>query len=357
MSWFCRSFFLLLLYVSMSACAYIHSLDENLPQQIEIWIKNKEYGKALDTLYYIQADNANYGQLIKQKERIIKLAGRFEKEILEKGQKYQTHNDWHQAAQTYEYGLDKLPDSRPLQKAYTQFLAKRAIYLKQLKLQLLQNKAKWLSNDSEIRKEIARVIPSNYSARWLLQDNRLDIDSTSKTLIECVNESVRNNELDVARQCLKIARQLNPSPHIQQRLIDISKQLEQEIEHRSRKISRDGQRILRSAKLALAKGDFLSAHQSIKALPAQDTKNGQVLSFRDKLDEQTEDYVDKTILDGRTLYSSGQVQEAYLLWKSLKPLSPDNERLQILIDRAEKVLKKLHSIGSKQDTVAPPDSR
>lgn len=342
------------LFIFLSGCAYIHSLDENLPRQIDQWIEAKEYGKALDTLYYIQSNHKHYKVLVIQKERIIKLANQFEQGILEQGIKHLKQENWHQTYEVYEYGLDKLPDSRAIQKAQAEFLRKRAVYLKQLKLKLLQNKTKWLVSDTEIRKEVARVIPKNYSARWLLQDHKLDIDSTSKTLIECVTESIEHNELDVGRQCLNIAEQLKPADYLQQRIIEVSKQLEQEIDVRSRKLSNQARKTLRSAKLALARGDFKSAQQLISNLSEQDRKNAKVLSFKDELDEQTEDYVDKTILEGRKLYSAGKVQEAYLMWKSLKSLSADNERLQGLIDRAEKVLRKLHKIGSSQDTVMPP---
>jgi len=348
---FCKIISLSLL---LSGCAFIHSLDENLPQQINIWIDNQDYGKALDTLYYIQKTNKNYKQLMIQKEKIIALANTFEKNILAQGKKHLKEKNWHQAHQVFEHGLNKLPDSRPIQKAEAEFLRLRAAYLKQLKLKLLANKTKWLLSDTEIRNEITRVIPRNHSARWLLQDHKLDIDSTSKTLIECVTESIANNELDVGRQCLNIAKQLNPSPHFQQQILEVSRNLEQEIETRSRNLSKHGKQTLRSAKMALARGDFNSAHSIINTLPEQDKKNGRILGFKDELDEQTEDYLDKTILEGRKLYSAGKVQEAYLLWKSLKPLSPDNVRLQTLIDRAEKVLRKLHRIGSNQDIIIPP---
>ncbi|MDH5444844.1 MAG: hypothetical protein OEY52_04755 [Gammaproteobacteria bacterium] len=338
----------------LPGCAYIHSLDENLPGQIDIWIKNKDYGKALDTLYYIQKDHKNYNQLMRQKETVVKLAGLFEQDILEKGAQYLIKRDWHHADETYEYGLDKLPNNRKLKKAHNEFIHKRTVYLKQLKLRILQNKTQWLINDSKIRNEISRVIPKNYSARWLLQDHNLDIDSTSKTLIECVSDSIKNHELEVAKQCLKIANQLTPSPYFQNKFIEASKQLEQAIQLRSRKLSKSGKKTLRTAQMALAKGDFNMAHQNINLLPVEDQKNGQVLKFKNILEEQTEDYVDKTITEGRRLYSKGKVQEAYLLWKSLKPISPDNERLQNLIDRAEKILRKLHKIGNKQDIIVLP---
>jgi len=350
----CSKIGTLALYLFLGGCAYIHSLDDNLPRQIDVWIENKDYGKALDTLYYIQPGNDNYQHLMRQKERIINLASTFETDIVNRGKEQLNNKNWHQAYEVYEYGLDKIPDSRIIQKARAEFLTKRAVYLKQLKLKLLQNKTKWLISDAETRKEIARVIPKNYSAHWLLQDHKLDIDSTSQTLIECVNESIGMHELDVARQCLNIANQLNPSPAMQQGILDAGQRLEQEIEVRSRKISPVGKKILRTAKLSVAKGDFHSAHQELLSLPEQDKKNGQILAFREELDELTYDYVDKSILEGRKLYSAGKVQEAYLLWKSLKPIAADNDRLQTLIDRAEKILLKLHKIGSSQEVVTPP---
>ena len=172
-----------------------------------------------------------------------------------------------------------------------------------------------------------------------------------------VTDSIDNNELDIARQCLNIAEQLAPSTYFQKRIIEVSQQLEQAVEIHSRKLSQHGQKTLRTARMALAKGDFKQANQTINTLPEQDKRNGKVLQFKDELNEQTEDYVDKTIIEGRKLYSQGKVQEAYLMWKSLKTLSPDNERLQTLIQRAEKILHKLHKIGSNQDVVIPPDKQ
>ena len=260
----------LTLCMFLSGCAYIHSLDDNLPRQIEIWIKNKDYGQALDTIYYIQSDNVNYKQLMIQKNRIIILANQFEQDSLEQGNKLQQTKNWHQAYNAYEYGLTKLPNSRAIKKAKTDFLTRRAVYLKQLKLKLLQHKTNWLLSDTKIRKEIAHVIPKNYTAHWLLQGHKLDIDTTSKTLIECVTKSITNNELDVGRQCLNIVKQLTPSTELQNKIIDVSKQLEQEIETRSRKLSAYGQKTLRTAKMVLAKGDFISAHQAINSLLEQD---------------------------------------------------------------------------------------
>lgn len=340
--------------VLLSGCAYLHSLDENLPHQIDSWMANQEYGKALDTLYYIQPDNPNYKVLMKQKEEIIKLAVRFEENILQEGKKYLKEKDWHHADETYKHGLDKLPDSRAIRKARAEFLRKRNAYLQKLKIKLLQNKTQWLLNNTPVREEIVRVIPKDTAARWDLDEHNQAVDSTTNTLITCVNESIARNQLDVGRQCLTIATQLSPSPRVQQKRHEAEKRLEQEIASRSRNLSKQGKKTLRKAKRALATGDFKSARRMIDKLPEQDRKNASVLKFRDDLNEQTEDYVDLTIQEGRKLYSAGKVQEAYLLWKSLKSLSPDNERLQKLIDRAEKVLRKLHKIGNNQDTIVPP---
>lgn len=339
----------------LSACAFLHSLDENLPQQIESWIKSEDYGSALDTLDYIDRQHKDYALLMRQKNKILKLVPVLEDRILKQGKKLLKQEKWHEAQQSYEYGLDKLPDSRPIQKAYGYFLAKRAAHLQQLKLKLLQNKTKWLLDDVHIREEMTAVVPRNYRARWMLQDHQADIDSTTQTLVECVNHSISDGELDVGKQCLNIAKQLTPSEKIAKRLATLEKNLDKEITARSRHLTEMGKKSLRLARQALAQGDYTRVKRLVDALPARDKKNAQVLAFRKKMDIQLADYLANRIREGRRLYSTGEIQQAYLMWKSIQPLAPNNKKLEQLIKRSQHILNKLRKIeNNPQQTITPP---
>lgn len=342
----------------MSACAFIHSLDDNLPNQINHWIKTENYNRALDTLDYIDKTHKDYALLMQQKAKILRLIPKLEKRLLEQGQLLLKKKKWHEAAQTYEDGLDKLPDSRPLQKAYNNFLTTRAAYLKQLKLKLLQNKTNWLLDDTNIRKEMAAVVPRNYRARWMLQDHNDDIDSTTRILIECVNDSIKDGELDVGRQCLNIAKQLNANNNTLEQLVSAEKLLGLEVNARSRHLSKKGKQSLRLARQALAEGDYNKVKKLMDVLSMQDKKNNQVLTFKKIMDVQLADYIDNRIKEGRRLYSKGEIQQAYLMWKSLQPLAPRNEKLAQLIKRSQHILNKLRKIeNNPQGTIVPPSDR
>ncbi|MDH5777220.1 MAG: hypothetical protein OEZ33_03330 [Gammaproteobacteria bacterium] len=349
--------FLSLVILFTPACAFIHSFDENLTNRIDSWIASENYGKALDTLYYIDKQHKDYATLMKKKVTILKLAPKLEARVLAEGKKLFQQKKWHETLEIYEYGLDKLPDSRPIRKEYNLFLTRRAAHLQQLKLKLLQNKTDWLISDSKIRQEMAIVIPRNFTARWMLANHNDDINSTIDTLLECVDLSIADGELDVAKQCLTIARKLTPNKIYLEQIAKAESRLDDEVNDRSRQLSPNGKKSLRLARQALAQGDYAKAKQLHDTLPVQDKKNKQVLEFREKMDVQIADYIDNRIKEGRRLYSADKVQQAYLMWKSLQKLDPENEKLQQLVKRSEHVINKLRKIGDNpQQTVIPPGS-
>lgn len=355
---FIRAFIFTPLLMLFSGCAYLHSFDENLPQQIDIWINDEYYGKALNTLDYIDQQHKDYSHLMHQREKLLQLAAQLENRILKEGKKHLAKKQWHEAQKSYEYGLGRLPDSRPIQKAHEQFLDKRATYLKKLKLKLLKNKTSWLLDDKQIREEIAAVIPRNYQARWILQDHNADINSTTHTLLECVDDSIETGELDMARQCLGIARQLNPATPLLEKINTAEQELGLEVLARSQHLTNTGEKSLRQAKQALAEGDYAKVKNLLDRLSIQDKKNQLVLNFRKQSDIQLDDYIANRIREGRSLYSKGEIQQAYLMWKSLLPLEPNNKQLQQLIKRAQQILNKLRQIENNPDQIVkPPGNR
>ena len=347
--------FLPLFLLLLSGCAFIHSFDENLPTRIDHWISSEDYGKALDTLYYIDIKHKNYAELMNKKNAILKLATQLEERVLTEGKKLFQQKKWHETLKVYEYGLQKLPDSRSIRKEYNLFIARRSAHLQQLKLTLLQNKANWLLSDVKIRHEMAVVVPRNFTARWMLASHNDDIDSTTDTLLQCVHHSINDGELDVAKQCLNIAKQLTPAPYFIAQISIAEKRLDKEVIDRSRKLSAKGKKSLRLARQALAQGDFAKAKYLHDTLPVQDKKNKTVLEFSTKMDNQIADYIDSRTKEGRRLYSEGKIQQAYLMWKSLQKLDPENEKIRQLIKRAEHVINKLRKISDNpQQTVMPP---
>ena len=348
---------LLLLFVlsSLSGCAYLHSFDSDLGKQIDTWIEQEEYGKALDTLYYIQSDHKDYALLMKKKALVQTRATQFEKDILTKGERFLAEKNWPAAMETYDYGLSKLPRSRALKKARKRFIAQRARELNQLEIQILKNKTDWLLSNAALHEQRLQVIPNNRKARSLARDYAQEVDATATALVDCIKDALDSGELQMGQQCLRIAKRLTPSNEIQLGIAHAEQQLNREIKNRSRRLSRQGRQALHNARLALAEADFIQAQTLIDRLPLTDGKNQQVRAFRQELDEAIADHVETNIVEGQRLYSAGKIDQAHSLWQSLKPLSPDNDKLDELIARAERVLKKLQQIEQQEKTTAETD--
>jgi hypothetical protein len=58
--------------------------------------------------------------------------------------------------------------------------------------------------------------------------------------------------------------------------------------------------------------------------------------------------VDSLVTEGKNLYSQQKIEEALVRWRQAEKYDPENETLEELILRAEKVSKKLESLEHNQ---------
>ena len=73
-----RFFSLFFLISLLQGCAYLHSLSSDLPQKIDQWVAEQEYGKALETLSHVPRTHKNFSLLQKKRHAILLQAKDFE---------------------------------------------------------------------------------------------------------------------------------------------------------------------------------------------------------------------------------------------------------------------------------------
>jgi len=270
----------------------------------------------------------------------------YETEVLSHGKQLLDDQHWQQAYLTYEQGLEKLPGSAAIQAAMHEFLLQRDAYIKQLSYQILLNKSQVILANDPLQKKITTAVPDDYAYQIQTRHHEEEKNDVAAKLIECAEYSLKANQLVTSQRCLSLASRLyDKSPPKNQQVLQ--EQLNKKRQALSRLLSETAQINLSAAEDSLKNNRLKEAMDYLKKVPAEEQQKPAVKKLQQQLSEKIKRAVKKGAARGRKLYSDGKIKAALERWQALLVLDPGNQELRKLIDRAERVLKKLKSLGSK----------
>jgi len=348
--------FVTCLALQLSACGFLYSLDKNLSEQIDEWVANDDYVKALDALAYVNKNHPQYAELLKKKPQIEQAAKAFEQQQLKSARVQVAQQEWDQAEKTLNRGMQKLPDSKPLQDAYQDFVKQRANYLKSLYYQLYINKAEWLVKNAGVQQELSRAAPKDREAKRALEAHQKESARVYQQLSVCGIEAMNIGDLELAEQCFLLADELQPSQALQATILDIQKKLATREKRPTVVLSERGKTTLMQARQKMQDGNLKEAADLYKQIPAKDKKHALTTAFKQELDGRIQKNVHQGIELGRKLYSQGEIKQAVAVWNDIRDLDPNNQSLINHINRAERVLHKLEQLQKQDTTVRPPET-
>lgn len=90
------------------------------------------------------------------------------------------------------------------------------------------------------------------------------------------------------------------------------------------------------------------ARQSLQTILKLNPQHEQARKLLDSLTQEINIQVNKKLSLGRDLYSKQKIDAALLQWKQAREMDPDNEEINQLISRAEKVQRKIESLENSQ---------
>ncbi len=345
---------LILFQLLSGGCAYLASYSSELPERIETLIQQQEYGEALQLLEYVRPTHTDYKRLMQQKKRVEKLVVKYERKTVLKADKLVRQGNWYSAEQTYAQALEKVPQSKKLQKAQAEFIVKRDNYLKQLELSLLLNRANWLIKNAPTQKEIVRVLPNDYQRYEELRNYPAKVEETAQLLVGCVQSALDAGDYNLAATCLKLAERIGAKNIDQKQLAKANKTLARAKKSEVKKQNNKTRALIAELKQGYSQDNLRRARHQLTVLERQNSRNRTAVKLRKELDKRYRQGIDQKIAAGRRLYSGGKIQEALDVWNSLLNIDPDNQKLQGHIDRAERVLQKLERLSNEGAVVQPP---
>jgi len=351
---FLRALIIVSLPLLFSSCAYLHSFDSNLPEKIDSWVEQEEYGLALDTLQHIKPGNKNYQLLNEKKQQVQRLAQAFEKKTIARANQLISGNEWHEAALLYDDALGKLPNSSELRKSRAEFIERRQNFVNDLETRLLVRKGIWLNDNATLYTQIKSAIPDNYRSVSSIRDYENDRQDALHALVECAQTANAADNLVLARKCLLLADRIDTNLQDDPRLTEIRSRIVQAREARLQQYKRQTTGLLNELKQGNSLDNLQRAHDHLRSSEQFEPLDDEAIALIDTLDKRMQAGIDQRMESARRLYSHGKIEQALQIWESLQSIAPDNQQLEKHIERARRVLEKLHRLQQEGSVINPP---
>ncbi len=352
-----RSGWLALVLLLVAGCASFQANRADVAQRVQGMVDAHEYSRALATIDLVKPGHPDHARLSAWRGSIAKRAQEWEAALLDETENLVRAGRWFDAEQRLEEGLQRMPDSRPLQAGKARFLARRREHLEALELDLMLARGRGLPAEIAALEEIAEITPRDETLALDIATRRRQLEQARERLVDCGKKSLEVGLSKRAVECLDLAEKirtgddtgvllatLRQSQNVKQRR-DIAAAQKREERDQERRI----ELLVEAYRGALARGELNAARRHLdELLRAQPRETWKQESAR--LDRRIEQRVSKGLEDGRQLYTQGDVKGARATWAAALRLDPANEELKSSIARADRVLKKLEQLSSDQQT-------
>ncbi|GAB4288425.1 MAG: hypothetical protein Kow0096_00800 [Thiohalomonadaceae bacterium] len=348
-----RLLLILLLPPLLGGCAYLASVSGDVDRQLDQWVQQQEYGKALNALGYIKPQHPDYARLMKKRDTIARRAEQYARDTASQSAELVRQGQWQQALELSATALKHLPESSVLQHNHQRLLQQQAARLEELELELLQARAEGLLHLLPVYGDRANVDPYSWRAQHDLRQLREEAAEVSGELTRRGRLALEHKDMNSARRSLNLALRLSPGPETKQANKELLRRLAPPTPPTARVASKPGgeeetQELLQQYRQAYDSKNWVEAQRLLALLELQPTPPEELSQLRSELDAEVAEVVNHHTEQGIALYSRGKYEQALAAWRKAQQLDPANARVTTHIERAERVLDKLRALQEKR---------
>jgi hypothetical protein len=330
------------LFTLLQSCSMIISSPEQANENIDQWLSENNFSKIEKTFDAININRTEYEQLRSRKNEIEKKKAAYINNTITQARKLQENQQWHEAVSLYETALNNTDNSAELEKNYNLLLKLREKEIINLRKQLLVKDANTLISYKPIYEKLEQLLPADYQAQNDLKRYKNYVSATTHKLDNCAEDAIKHHQYNLAKECYLLSQTLVPN-----------EQKNQGIERLDSMIKNVSNQKFYSELFAAYRTEYQNknyylARQNLRTILELNPQHDQARKLLDSLTQEINILVDKKLSLGRDLYSKQRIDEALIQWRKAREIDPDNEEIDQLISRAEKVQKKIESLESSQ---------
>lgn len=314
------------------------SIDENIDQ----WLAENNFSKIEHTFDAININRIEYQQLLARKDEVEAKKTAYIQNTIKQANQLQQDQQWQQAVSLYETALDNTDHATELEKHYNQLLKQREQEIISLRKQLLFKDANTLISYKPIYERLEQLLPTDYRAQNDLNRYKNYVSATTHQLDNCAEDAINRRQYNLAKECYLLSHTLVPGKHKQSGI----ERLDSMIKNVSNQ--KFYSELFAAYRTEHQNKNYHLARQSLQTILKLNPQHEQARKLLDSLTQEINLLVNNKLSLGRDLYSQQKIDAALVLWKQAREMDPDNEEIDQLISRAEKVQKKIETLESNQ---------
>lgn len=323
-----------------------------LPPNIQKWLEEGEYGVVLDWLDTVPHTDPGFKQYNQTFEFVKKSAAEYEAKVLQEVEQLLKENNQDAVLSTLMTALQKLPNSTVLIKRRNELFRKEVNAIRNINRQMVIARANYLLKEAQLREQLAQLDWDNAAAQWNMNQVNNEMRQLSDELVACAQQAMEENLLDQAKTCINLSGRLFASAEYKrtaqklQTALTNANRLEkiqiQETETKKQQLT--ALQLDELVKKNLSKGQLREALEIIREL-AKIKKDDQHLGHLQKaVEDKLANRVATLLKRGNQYYRNGSIEDAKRDWEEVLKLDPDNTEAKANVERARRVLDKLHQL-------------
>jgi len=355
--------------VGCSGMGAIH-LGQDRPEDLDRLLEQHEYAR-------VRQLTSKYPSLDTQEiqTRVTREEISYEEKIYSQAHELESGNDLLGAVQLLSAALQKVPHSSLLRELRNAIEPERIKQLQTNEREQLIARANYILDQRQLYNHQTNLESPSLGKRWEHTRNQKEAIKLSERLLEHGQQSLQDDNQEMAKICLQLSQSLHKTPEVDALLADIhtedeaheqaarqqTRLAQKKAKHRKAQNRKKEQQVqknktevlLAETQQALAEDDLQVARAAFVQIPPSAITDSEVLATQDNLDQAVDVRVKKLMTTGDTQYRADNVLLAVRTWTVALSLDPDNPELRERVERANKVLARLEELKRQQHRRPP----
>lgn len=355
--------------LTLSACFNSTNTRVSTLEEIDNWVQNQHYGKALSLSIERQEKQPSAATASKIKE-IKKLAAAFDKSQSQAINELISDGKLNLAHLQLQRALDLYPQAPGLLAIQQRLHHTQSDEISRLQAQQLLSKGEWLLESRKVQQSLKTIKPESAGT---FKDPNNDFVDTALELYHIGIKAMQNNDLKLAASCLEMSKRLYYRPLTQSALARLENLQKHEIEQQKKrkavlqkqqdtagKTPQNKQSRLQPAPKTQQRRDFntlylqteelikenelATAKTNIQRLKKLHPGHENIAVIESAYQSKIPEYLNTITTTANRLYISGKIQQARELWLQGLKVDPDNEKIKDSLEHADRVMQRLDEL-------------
>jgi tetratricopeptide (TPR) repeat protein len=332
----------------LSGCVQFYAQQANVNDQIDTWVENHQYDRALATIDAMDPEHESYSELRQRSGIIEEKRATFIDEQLSVAASHEANADWAEAISVLNTALNKLPDAPELQAQRNEYEARRLASIGRSEDTIQIARARFLLATRTSEENLLKATPTNFFAQQRYRTFQQELKTNSRELYVIGKQALYDNNSASAVQALSLSNRLSPN-ELSQELLSSIQQAQQSERQQARTVEaavaeQQWPQLEVAFAQRLALNDLTGAKRLLqemtelnreRAEPLQEQLGTRIASEAAMLKER-----------GELLYSQGFLREALDVWEEALVLTPEDTEVQANAERARTFLTNLDRWGN-----------